>query len=59
MKFKAREGPGACFNKHDGLSDRAADHPPMLFVQSGMVRRPVGQSVVLIETAPWIVTDIG
>ena len=28
-------------NKHDGLSDRASDHSPMLF------------SVVFIETLPW------
>ena len=25
----------------------------MLFVHSGMVRRPVGRSVMLIETDPW------
>ena len=25
-------GPGACFNKHDGLSDQVTDHRPMLFV---------------------------
>ena len=40
----------ACFSKYDGLSDRATDHPPMLFVHCRMVRRPVGHSVVLIET---------
>ena len=42
---------GGCFNKHDGLSDRATDHLPMLFVHSRMVRHHVAQSVVFIETA--------
>ena len=32
--------------------DRAIDHRPMLFAHSRMVRRPVGQSVVLIEKGP-------
>ena len=50
------EPPGACFSKHDGPSDQVTDHPPMLFVHSRMVRRPVGQSFVLIETAPRTVT---
>ena len=30
---------GVCFNEQVGPSDRAADHPPMLFVHSRMVRR--------------------
>ena len=42
---------GGCFNKHDGLSSQATDHPPMCFVHSTMVRRPVGQSVLFIEPA--------
>ena len=54
IKFLTVSGvdPGACFNKHDGLSDQATDRRPMLFVHRRMVRRPVGWSVVLIETAP-------
>ena len=35
-------------------TDRLTDHRPMLFVHSRMVRRPVGRSVMLIETAPSI-----
>ena len=41
--------PGACFNKHDGLSDRATDHPPKLFVHCRMVRRPVGRPSCLLK----------
>ena len=44
--------PGGCFNKYDGKSAQATDHLPILFVQSRMFRCPVGQSVMLIETAP-------
>ena len=45
-----------CFSKHDGLSDRATDHCPMLFVHSKKVWRPVGQSVAVSNTAPWTPT---
>ena len=42
--------PGAIsFNNHH----RLCDHRPVLFIHSRMVRRPVGWSVVLIETAAW------
>ena len=47
------QGPGGCFTNSDRLSDRATDHPPMLFIHSRMVRRPVGQSVAVSETPPW------
>ena len=40
---------GACFNKHDGPSDRVTDHPPMLFVHSRMVRRPVRRPSCLLK----------
>ena len=33
--------PRSCFTNSDGLSDRAADHRPMLFVHNRMVRRTV------------------
>ena len=45
--------PWASFNMHDGQSDWATDHRPMLSAHCRMVRRPVGLSVVLIETPPW------
>ena len=40
-----------CFTNSDGPSDRATDHPPMLFVHSRMVRRPVGQSGRTLATS--------
>ena len=45
-------GPGACFNKHDGLFDRATDHPPMLFVHCRMVGRPVRRPSCLLKHSP-------
>ena len=45
-------GSRACFNKHDGPSDRATDHPPMLFVHCRMVRRPVGRPSCLLKHPP-------
>ena len=43
FSFKITDTPWACFKKHDGPSDRASDHHPMLFVHSRMVRRWVGR----------------
>ena len=42
---------GGCFTNSDGLSDRATDHPPMLFVHSRMVR-PQSDSPSLLVTQP-------
>ena len=49
---------GGCFTNSNGLSDRATDHPPMLFVHSRMVRRPGGQSVAVSGTPPWVLAII-
>ena len=46
------QGPGACFTNSDGLSDRATDHPPMLFVHRQNGPTPVGRSVAVSETPP-------
>ena len=43
--------PGGCFNKQDGLSERATFHCLMLCAYSRMVRPPVGWFVILFETA--------
>ena len=43
---------GACFNKHDGLSDRATDHPPMLFVHCRMVRPQLDSPSCLLKHPP-------
>ena len=49
VTHKWEQAPGGCFIKHDGPSDRA----------NGMVCRLVGQSVVLIESAPRPFVSVG
>ena len=46
--------PGGCFNKHDRPSDQATGHSAMDKRHGMIVRHPVGQSIMLIETAPLV-----
>ena len=48
-------GPGTpwgCFTNSDGLSDRATDHRPMLFVHNRMVRPQSDSLSLLVKQLP-------
>ena len=52
LGYISLSGPGGCFTNSNGLSDRATDPLPMLFVHRQNALTPVGWSVAVSETPP-------